>query len=98
MSGRDPARQMVLFGNPTQDQAPHTRTWADVRKGDRFAHCLPGSAWNGNWAVRRIGQHRNAPYLLLVDLVDDTGRKWPTSIHRSTAVPGLGFTPLPKKD
>ncbi|MCX4468740.1 hypothetical protein OOK41_00140 [Micromonospora sp. NBC_01655] len=62
--------QMELFATdaPAMETAAPVRTWADVRRGERRTYNVPGSPWRGTWTVRRIEQHPNAPYALIVGL------------------------------
>lgn len=85
--------QLDLFGEQVPTAIPATaptRTWADMRPGDRTTYDVPGSLWHGHWTVRRIQPHLSARYLLIVDLVDADGRTWTTWRHRD--VPADPYT------
>ncbi len=88
------AEQLALLDlgpkpTPTPTPTP-ARTWADLRTGDRITYTMPRSEWHGTWTVRRIGPHPHCRPLLIVDLVDGTGRTWETWANRDVACPGAG--------
>lgn len=71
--------QLALFA------AASTRTWADVRPGDRLDYRMPGSEWCGTWTVRRTEPHPTAAYLLIVTLTDGSGRTWVPDCRKEPA-------------